>query len=42
MGSTEISKWGVNLGRIDIVIQKEAMIQSDINNVRTCIEDRVL
>ena len=37
MGSTEISKWGVNLGRIDIVIQKEAMIQSDINNVRTCI-----
>tara|TARA_R110002096_G_scaffold379_17_gene2408 strand:+ start:6870 stop:7445 length:576 start_codon:yes stop_codon:yes gene_type:complete len=42
MGSTEITKWGVNLGRIDIVIQKKDMIQKDINNVRTCIEDRVI
>lgn len=45
MGSTEMTKWGVNVGRIDIVIQKDSsissdnMIQKDKSRVSSCIAD---
>jgi hypothetical protein len=42
MGSTEITKWGVNLGRIDIVIQKTERLQRNASKLENCIEAGVL
>ena len=42
MGSTEITKWGVNLGRIDIVIQKTERLQQNASKLENCIEAGVL
>ena len=42
MGSTEITKWGVNLGRIDIVIQKTKSLQQSLSTPANCIAARML